>query len=75
MAKHRWIRDDIEINFPLPTFAKELIKKLEELDEAENYAYENYAGALDVRIKELVRQGKMTQRQWDLLCEKYVEVM
>ncbi len=73
--KHRWIRDDIEISFPLPKFAQELVRELEALDEAGDYAYEGCADALDAGIKEAVRRGEMTQRQWDLISAKYIEVM
>lgn len=73
--KHHWIRDDIEISFPLPKFVQELVRELEALDEVGDYAYEGCADALDVGIKEAVRRGEMTQKQWDLLSAKYIEVM
>ena len=73
--KHHWIRDDIEISFPLPKFVQGLVRELEALDEAGHYAYEGCADALDVGIKEAVRRGEMTQKQWDLISAKYIEVM
>lgn len=71
MQKHHWIRDDIVIDFPLPKSMLYLIEELEKLDDAQNYAYFNYAEALDDGAKELFRRGTLTRKQWDLLCLKY----
>ena len=71
MEKFRWINESIEIDFSLPKSTQLLIKKLEELDIAEDYSYFNWAEALDFEAKELVVLGKLSTKQWDLLCEKY----
>ena len=47
MKKHHWINDDIVIDFPLPQSMLYLIEELEKLDAEEDYAYFNYAEALD----------------------------
>ena len=75
MQKHNWIRDDIVIDFPIPKFAQEIIADLEEYDANEDYAYVGWADALDVGLKEAVRRGEITERQWDILSAKYVEVV
>lgn len=69
--KHHWINDDVIIDFPLPKSMLYLIEELEKLDAEENYAYFNYADALDVGAKELYVQGRLTRKQWDTLCLKY----
>ena len=48
-----------------------LIKDMEEMDLNDNCAYDNYFDALDVEMKERVKLGQFTQKQWDLLYEKY----
>ena len=69
--KHHWINDDIVIDFPLPQSMLYLIEELEKLDAEEDYAYFNYAEALDTGAKELYRRGTLTRKQWDQLCLKY----
>lgn len=71
MQTHRWIRDDVVIDFKLPKSMHYLIEELEKLDEQEDYAYFNYAEALDCGAKELYKQGKLTKQQWNQLCLKY----
>lgn len=71
MKKHHWINDDIVIDFPLPQSMLYLIEELENLDAEEDYAYFNYAEALDTGAKELYRRGTLTRKQWDQLCLKY----
>ena len=66
-----WINDKVKLSFKLPRSLQPLVEKLEELDQAYNYAYFNYSEALDCAAKELVVQGKLTREQWDLLCAKY----
>lgn len=67
-----WINDEIKLSFKLPRSLQPLVKKLEELDRAQNYAYFNYSEALDCAAKELVAKGRLTHRQWDELCARYV---
>ncbi len=69
-----WIREDVVIDFEVPRSLLHLIEELEKCDQEQNYAYDNYAEALDVGCKELCRQGKLTEEQWDTLCVKYVYV-
>lgn len=71
MKKYNWINEAVEVDFPLPQGILFLTKKLEELDSSENYAYFNYSEALDTAAKELVVKGRLTQKQWDLLCARY----
>lgn len=71
MTAHRWINDEIVIDFPLPKSLLNLIEELEQYDREENYAYFNYAEALDLGAKELFRRGTLTHEQWDRLCLKY----
>ena len=71
MSKYRWIREDIEIDFPLPKSALYIISELEKMDLNEDYGYFNYAETLDHIAKEMVVQGDLTEAQWDLLCAKY----
>lgn len=71
MSAHHWIRDDVEIDFHIPRSLQYLIDELEALDANEDYAYHNYAEALDCGAKELFMRGILTHKQWDLLCLKY----
>ena len=71
VKKHHWINDDIVIDFPLPQSMQYLIEELEKLDAEEDYAYFNYAEALDTGAKELYRRGTLTRKQWNQLCLKY----
>lgn len=66
-----WINDEIEVSFELPRSLQYLVKKLEELDQAQNYAYFNYSEALECAAKELVAKGRLSMKQWDILCAKY----
>lgn len=70
--KHRWIRDDIIIDFDIPGKAfKNLLKEAEELDLAGNTEFFCVAEQIDVLAKNSYGAGKLTQKQWELLCEKY----
>ena len=71
MSKYRWIREDIEIDFPLTKTMLYLISELEKLDLNEDYSYFNVAETLDHVAKEMVVQGDLTHEQWDRLCAKY----
>ena len=43
----------------------------ERADTEKDYAYFNYEEALDYACKELVTIGEMTQKQWDMIRERY----
>lgn len=66
-----WINDEVKLSFKLPTSLQPLVKKLEELEQAQNYAYFNYSDALDCAAKELVVKGRLSVQQWEELCAKY----
>lgn len=72
MQKHRWIDDSIELDFPLPKSMLHLIAEAEKLDDAEDYAYYNYAEALYDGAKELFTNGKLSRRQWNLIGLKFL---
>ena len=74
MDKHRWIRDDIQLDFSLPKSMMYLIEEMEKFDEIGSHAYFNYADALDDGAKELFRRGTLSKKQWDLLSQKYLYV-
>lgn len=69
--KYHWINEDIVIDFPVPKSLLPIIAALEELDEKEDYCYFDWSEALDCSAKEFVVRGKLTKKQWDLLCAKY----
>lgn len=71
MCNYRWIREEIQIDFPLPKDMLWLIQEMEEMDKNEDFAYFNYFDSLDVSAKELTRLGKLSQKQWNLLYKKY----
>lgn len=68
---HRWINDEVEIDFEIPKSLFNVIDELERCDREEDYGYWDWADALDVGAKEYVRQGKLTEKQWATLCRKY----
>ena len=69
--KHRWIRDDIQIDFYLPKYAYQFIENMEKYDAEESYAYYEWFDAFDVYLKYLYSENRITKRQWDRLYEKY----
>ena len=68
---NKWINHDVSINFTVPDGVQELIKMCERADTEKDYAYFNYEEALDYACKELVTIGEMTQKQWDMIRERY----
>lgn len=71
MKKHRWINDNIVIDFKLPEKVKMLMNDLERMDEEEDYCYFDWAEHLECVTKEMYVIGKITKAQWDLICRKY----
>lgn len=71
MSKHNWIRDDVMIDFTIPNSLQEIISILELMDADEDYNYYDYSEALEYGAKEYVYQGKLTKKQWQILCLKY----
>ena len=71
MTIHRWIDDQIVIDFKLPEAMLDIMKKIEELDQKGDYAVINYANTLDIYAKKLYSDGVITKKQWDTLIEKY----
>ncbi len=73
MRKFHYINDDVEIDFPLGPFIKEIVDLCEKYDREDNIgAYMNYADFLtEVLCKELVVTGKMTPSQWELMERRY----
>ena len=70
-----YINDSIKIDFAVPELLQTLLDEAEEYDKAEALGdYVGTAGAIDVLCKGLVRTGKHSQSQWDLLCKRYPEI-
>lgn len=72
IKKHRWIRDEVEINFEVPTSLQRVIKDLEDCDINDDVRYFDYVDELDVGAKYYVSEGRMSERQWDTLLYKYI---
>lgn len=68
---HRWINDDVVIDFPIPKSLLPIIEELEKADANEDWGYFDWSEVLDCDAKEYARVGKLTIKQWDTLCEKY----
>ena len=68
---NNWIHDDVTLDFSLPKSMLHLIEEAEKLAEAGDYAYFNYAEALDDGAKELYARGILTKAQWNRICLKY----
>lgn len=70
-SKFTNIRDEIELDFPIPKQLAELMKEAEELDLAGSLEYICVADTIDVFCKNSVALGRMTKDQWQLICWKY----
>lgn len=70
-GKYHWIKEDIELDFPLPREVSLMIEDLEKLDLAEDYAYFNFSESLDYIARDCYNEGKITKKQWDLINLKY----
>lgn len=68
---YNYIREEIELDFPIPDLIKATMKEAEELDLQNNLEYFCVADAIDVLCKNYVGAGKLTERQWDLISWKY----
>lgn len=68
---HRWINDQIIIDFRIPNSLNEFIKDMEKMDEEDNWGYVEYADTLDVMCKELYGSGYFTKEQWNVMMKKY----
>lgn len=69
-----FINDNIKIDFPVPINIQDFIEIAEKAD-LENHLgiYIAYADAIDVAAKNAYAAGKLTRRQWDLLCMRYTQ--
>lgn len=76
-TKYHWIQDDIKLDFE-NKFQHVLVHEIAEAEQndLDNNAgdYNGCAGAIDVLGKQLYASGKITEAQWDILCEKYPEI-
>ena len=75
-TKYHWIQNDINLDFE-DRFQHALVH---EIAEAERNDLDNNKGdyygnteAIDMLGKQLYAAGKITEAQWDKLCEKYPE--
>lgn len=72
--KFRWIDESINIDFEIPgKVLRNSIAAAEEADLEGNYEYFAHAQNIDSDCKALVEAGRLTHKQWDLLCAKYRE--
>ena len=71
MNKNSWINDAVKIEFEVTPGMKNLMDLCEKAASDEDYSYFNYEEALDLACKEMVVIGKMTQKQWDMIEERY----
>lgn len=72
IKKHRWVRDDIVIDFKVPRYVQDLIEEMERFDEEDNeIAYLNYSEGIECCTKDLVYEGVLTDKQRDTLIKKY----
>lgn len=69
--KYHWVNDDVKIDFSVPRALQILMDQCEQLDLEEDYAYFNYIETLDCDVKELVRMGVLTNKQWDIINMRY----
>lgn len=69
--KFHWIDDSIEFDFPIPRMIQELMDEAEKLDLADDWAYFNYAEAIEDDLKEYILQKKLTRKQCALITKKY----
>ena len=72
IKKHRWVRDDIVIDFKVPRYVQDLIEEMERFDEEDNeIAYLNYSEGTECCTKDLVYEGVLTDKQRVTLIKKY----
>lgn len=68
---YNFIKENIVIDFPVPEKLQEVFKEAEDFDRQNNFEYFCVADEIDVMCKAYVGMGKLTHRQWDLICYKY----
>ena len=73
MSKYRWINDDVKIDFPVSKLLQNTMEDAEAADLENNYEYFGLASAIDVVCKGLFARGKLTEEQWNTVCNRYPE--
>ena len=73
--EYHWIDDSVKIDFEIPgRTLRNTIADAEAADLAGDYAYFGYADLIcNVDAKALVAAGKLTHKQWDVICARYRE--
>lgn len=71
LKKHNLINENICLDFKIPSILLQLFEEAEHFDSINSEEYFCVADAIDVQCKNLVTLGKMSQNQWDLICQKY----
>lgn len=70
--KFRWIREEIVLDFDIPRVMQNEIAEAEQYDREGNLAlYLAVADGLDVLAKSYYASGRISERQWVDVCNKY----
>lgn len=68
---YHFIKDEITIDFDLPTGIQQIISIVEKLDLLNDSEYLNYASTLKTIVAYYVEKGILTKKQQELLNQKY----
>ena len=67
-----FINDEIKIDFAIPVNIQDFVEIAEKADKENDLGtYIAYADAIDIAAKNACVAGKLSQRQWNLLCMRY----
>lgn len=68
---YHFIKDEIIIDFELPSGIEQIISVVEKLDQLNDSEYLNYASTLKATIAYYVEKGDLTKKQQEILNQKY----
>lgn len=68
--KKKYVKVEIELDFPIPAFLLDLFQQAEAAD-GDWCVYEPLADAIDVQSKNLCAEGYFTKKQWEQVIQKY----
>lgn len=66
-----YVREDVILDFKMPTILKNTIADVEEASMGEDTGYDNWVDTLDYLCKELYVEGAITKEQWDLVMKRF----
>ena len=72
MSNFRWIREDLDVSFPIAAISlKECFKEAEQLDLAGDEAFFTLSSRIHILAKGLLASGFLSKDQYTIICLKY----